>query len=91
MTKSTLFARARVLFHVYKTDNSLKLFKWRQISVISHIKLSDHEATLSHSKWVGFQTKSYIIARPPHEPPAILSCTPGVARYPFDLTQLWHG
>ena len=50
MTWSTLFARARVLFHVYKIDTSLKLFNLRQISVISHIKLSDHEATLSHSK-----------------------------------------
>ena len=29
-----------------------------------------------------------LIARPPHEPPAILSCTPGLAGYP---TQLWHG
>ena len=44
MTWSILFARARVLFHVYKIDTSLKLFKLRQISVISHIKLSDHEA-----------------------------------------------
>ena len=32
-----------------------------------------------------------IIARPSHEPPAILSCTPGLAGYPFDPTQLWHG
>ena len=31
------------------------------------------------------------IARPPHEPPAILSCTPGLAGYPYDPTQLWHG
>ena len=31
------------------------------------------------------------IARPHHEPPAILSCTPGLAGYPFDPTQLWHG
>ena len=59
MTRSTLFARARVLFHAYKNDNSLKLFELRQISVISHIKLSDHEATLSHFKWVAFQTTSY--------------------------------
>ena len=38
--------------------------------------------------WTG--TSPYI-ARPPHEPPAILSCTPGLAGYPFDPTQLWHG
>ena len=31
------------------------------------------------------------IARPPHEPPAILSCTPRLAGYPLDPTQLWHG
>ena len=30
------------------------------------------------------------IARSPHEPPAILSCTPELAGYPFDPTQLWH-
>ena len=34
---------------------------------------------------------SVSIARPPHEPTAILSCTPGLAGYPFDPTQLWHG
>ena len=55
MTWSALFARARVSFHVYKIDTSLKLFKLRQISVILHIKLSDHQTTLSHSKWVAFQ------------------------------------
>ena len=31
------------------------------------------------------------IARPPHEPPAILSCTPGLAGDTFESTQLWHG
>ena len=41
MTWSTLLARARVLFHVCKIETSLKLFKSRQISVISYIKLSD--------------------------------------------------
>ena len=61
MTRSTLFARARVLFYVYKTDNALKLFKLRQISAMTYIKLSDHEATLSHSKWVAFQTTSYVL------------------------------
>ena len=60
MTWSTLFVRDRVLFHVYEIDTSLKLFKLHQISVISHIKLSDHKATLLHSKWVSFQT-SYIL------------------------------
>ena len=39
-------------------------------------------------------TNSYndeCIARPPHEPPAILSCTPELAGYPLDPTQLRHG
>ena len=61
----TLFAHARELFHVYKIDTSLKLFKLRQISVISHIKLSGHEATLLHSKWVAFQTTSYMLLAMP--------------------------
>ena len=61
MTWSTLFARARVLFHVYKIDTSLKLFKLGQLSVISHIKLSDHEATRSHSKCVAVQKTSYMV------------------------------
>ena len=30
-------------------------------------------------------------ARPPHEPQPSLSCTPGLAGYPFDPIQLWHG
>ena len=46
MTCNTLFARARVLLHVYKKDTSLKLFKLRQISVISYNKLSDYQTTL---------------------------------------------
>ena len=61
----TLFAHARVLFHVYKIDTSLKLFKLRQISVISHIKLSGHKATLLHSKWVAFQTTTYMLLAMP--------------------------
>ena len=30
-------------------------------------------------------------AHGPHEPPAILSCTPGLVGHPLDPTQLWHG
>ena len=65
MTWSALFAHASVLFHVYTIDTSLKLFKLRQISGISQIKLSDHEATLSHSKWVAFQTTYMLCASHP--------------------------
>ena len=36
-------------------------------------------------------TTATTIARPPHEPLAILSCTPGLAGHPFHPTQLWHG
>ena len=35
--------------------------------------------------------RGYIIARPPHEPPAILSWTPRLSDHPLDPTQLWHG
>ena len=47
----------------------------------------------AHSVCVsGFMEKLQgAVARPPHEPPAILPCTPGLAGYPFDPTQLWHG
>ena len=61
MTRSTLFARARVLFHIYKIETSLTLFKLLQISVISHIKLCDHEATLSHSKMSGISNNNIYV------------------------------
>ena len=51
-----------------------------RINKVSQYVLWDHKGKLPNP-----------IARPPHEPPAILSCTPGLAGYPFDLAQLWYG
>ena len=63
MTCNTLFARARVLLHVYKKDTSLKLFKLRQISVISYNKLSDYQTTLSPFQMSGISNKKLLCAQ----------------------------
>ena len=85
MTRSTLFARARVLFHVYKTDNSLKLFKLRQISVFH----TSNSVTMKQpfripNKWhFKQQAICYVIVHPCHNfkagitKPLLQLCTMG--------------